>query len=339
MPFPYHDLRDFLDDLRVQGDLVKIEEPIDVSREKNELASLQSHVAGVDGPCLWLENLVGYNTPNIPLVLNVFGSRRRMAAALGAKTELEAKLKLSSILNDPGSWLDPTIVNRSAAPCKEIVIKGSDLDLRTQIPHVWFGDERQSYPNCDITASKDPITGELNASTYRYGLMGVDPDGKPYPEELQKSYMTAYAWWNPIYNDLGVHYSKAVKLGKPLDVAIAYVLDPTLFAIGGGPSILMGTHKWDKYALTGGVRGKPLELVKCENPTSTSRRARNTSWKVRSKCHRAKSPTVRTAISSATTIPPSSCRSSKLTPSRAAVSPSGTTSTKCGRRSTTAMSA
>jgi 4-hydroxy-3-polyprenylbenzoate decarboxylase len=265
MPFPYRDLRDFLDELSAQGDLVKIEEPIDVGRKTNELAALQSHVAGLDGPCLWLDNLVGYNTPGIPLILNVFGSRRRMAAALGAKTELEAKLKLSRILNEPGSWLDPVIVNRASAPCKEVVIKGDQIDLRTQIPHVWFGDERQSYPNCDITASKDPVSGELNASTYRYGLLSVDPDGKPYSEELQKSYMTAYAWWNPIYNDLGVHYSKAVKLGKPLDVAIAYVLDPTLFAIGGGPSILLGTHAWDKYALTGAVRGKPLELVKCEN--------------------------------------------------------------------------
>lgn len=63
MPFPYSDLRDFLDELSAEGDLVKIEEPIDVGRKTNELAALQSHVAGLDGPCLRLDNLVGYNTP------------------------------------------------------------------------------------------------------------------------------------------------------------------------------------------------------------------------------------------------------------------------------------
>src|SRR5271157_3399696 len=99
MPFPFRDLRAFLDELAANGDLVKISEPIDVGRGTNELAALQSYVAGIEGPTLWLDNLVGYNTPGIPLILNVFGSRRRMAAALGADSELEAKLKLSRILN------------------------------------------------------------------------------------------------------------------------------------------------------------------------------------------------------------------------------------------------
>ncbi|MGH7907873.1 MAG: UbiD family decarboxylase domain-containing protein [Candidatus Binataceae bacterium] len=265
MPFPFNDLRDFLADREAAGELLRIHEPIDVGRQTNELAALESYIASQNGPCLWLDNLVGYNTPGVPLILNVFGTRDRMAAILGASSELEAKLKVSEILNEPGRWPDPRIVDAADAPCKEVVIREKDIDLKKQIPHVWFGDERQSYPNCDITVSRDPATGLLNASTYRYGLLDLDPNGKPYPEELQRSYMTAYAWWNPIYNDLGVHYNQAIKLGKPLDVAIAYCIDPTLSAIGGGPSILMGTHRWDKCALAGAVRGRPVDLVKCES--------------------------------------------------------------------------
>ena len=88
-------------------------------------------------------------------------------------------------------------MNRNDAPCKEVVIAESDIDLRAQLPHVWFGEERQSYPNCNTTVSKDPETGQINASTYRYGFLDIDPDGNPYPEDLQKTCMTTYAWWNP----------------------------------------------------------------------------------------------------------------------------------------------
>ena len=61
-----------------------------------------------------------------------------------------------------------------------------------------------------------------------------------------------------------MHYAKAVKQGKPLQIAVAFCPEPTVLAIGGGPAILQGAHEWDKYALAGAVRGEPLELVKCE---------------------------------------------------------------------------
>lgn len=264
MAFPYADLREYLAELEQQGELIKISEPVDVGHQTNELAALESYVAGQEGPCLLLDNLENYNTPEVPLLLNVYGTRRRMAAVLGANSEFEAKHRISDIINDPASWLDPKIVDAEAAPCKEVRISEADVDLKRHMPHVWFGDERQSYPNCNITVSRDPETGNLNASTYRYGLLDLDPDGKPYPEDLQRNCLTTYAWWNPPYNDIGIHYAKAVKRGEPLAVAAAFGPEPTVMAIGGGPAILQGTHPWDKYALTGAVRGKPLELVKCE---------------------------------------------------------------------------
>jgi 4-hydroxy-3-polyprenylbenzoate decarboxylase len=264
MAFPYHDLRANLEDLERMGQLARVREPIDVGYRTNELATLESYVAGMNGPTLWLDNLLHYNTPDVPVILNVYGTRERMALALGAADEFEAKCRVSRILQSPGTWPDANIVARSQAPCKEVVIRDGDIDLRSQLPHVWFGDERQSYPNCNITVSRDPETGVMNASTYRFGLLDLDPEGKPYREDWQKAYMTTYAWWNPPYNDIGAHYRRAVNRGHSLELAIAYVPEPTVMAIGGGPSILMGTHKWDKYALAGAVRGRGLDVVRCE---------------------------------------------------------------------------
>jgi 4-hydroxy-3-polyprenylbenzoate decarboxylase/2,5-furandicarboxylate decarboxylase 1 len=264
MPFPFHDLRAFLEHLEEQGQLLRVSEPIDVGHKTNELAALESYVAGREGPCLILDRLTGYNTPEVPLVLNVYGTRARIAAALGAPDEYAAKIRISDILNHPERWPDPVTVERGQAPCKQVVIGEADIDLKRQIPHVWFGDERQSYPNCNITVSRDPQTGTLNASTYRYGLLDLDPQGNPYPEEIQKTCLTTYAWWNPPYNDIGIHYAKAVKRGESLPIAAAFAPEPTVMAIGGGPAILQGTHRWDKYALAGAVRGQPIELVKCE---------------------------------------------------------------------------
>ena len=94
-----------------------------------------------DGPALMLNNLEGYNTPDIPVIFNPFGTRERTAMMIDERDPLESKKKARAVLGDPSSWIDPVVVDRDKAPCKEVVINKDDISLDKQLPHVWFGKE------------------------------------------------------------------------------------------------------------------------------------------------------------------------------------------------------
>ncbi len=75
MPDP--DLPSFLDRLERRGDLLRVRDPIDPDLEATALArSMQAR----EGPALLFEHPVG---SRIPLLLNLFGHRRRIEAVLG----------------------------------------------------------------------------------------------------------------------------------------------------------------------------------------------------------------------------------------------------------------
>ncbi len=74
----FDSLGDFLDTLERQGELLRIRAPI--SRDL-EIAELTSQVHRAGGPALLFENVTG---ASMPVVTNVLGTARRVAAALGA---------------------------------------------------------------------------------------------------------------------------------------------------------------------------------------------------------------------------------------------------------------
>ena len=113
MPFPYRDLRDFLDELSAQGDLVKIEEPIDVGRKTNELAALQSLVdpeqhLELDGlsDSAWRERIGNAVPPE---------AAKGIASVLG-KTLLLAWSGETFMLSAEAIWVQPIAVALSVMP-------------------------------------------------------------------------------------------------------------------------------------------------------------------------------------------------------------------------------
>lgn len=261
MAYPYDSIRDYLNELEKRGELKKIDAPIKVGRDDTELDSLTRYLQNTNGPAVLLTNPLGINTPGIPLLINLFGSRKRAALALGEETTQAARSK--SIRAQTEAWPEPVVVKngKKRVACKDVIIKGNDIDLRRDFPKVWFYGERQVYLTSGLTVSKDPVTGTKNMGWYRYGMLDKDPEGKQLPAEIQKRYLTAYVWWNPPITDIGRHFAKAVHKGQPLQVAIALTCDPALH-IAGGTSIPTGKFE---AAFAGALRnGHPVEMVKCE---------------------------------------------------------------------------
>ena len=254
----FEDMRAYLAKLEEMGQYRKIDLPFRARRGDSELQALMRYLCDREGPALLLGQVQGINTTGIPMIFNAFGTRQRTALTIGQKDWHAAKVWHAEILNDRSRWLEPKLVDRSQAPCKEVIIR--DVALDKQLPHVWFGKEGPSYLTNAMTFSRDPETGIRNVGWYRLTqfLDATHPLGGSYPPARAKTDLAAFYWWQPPMSDIGRHVYKASRQGKHLEVAIACSGDPALHVAAA--TGLIG----DEAAFAGGLRGAPVELVKCE---------------------------------------------------------------------------
>ncbi len=258
----FKDMRAFLAHLEEQGQLKQVDVPLNCARETNELQALMRHLAETNGPALVLNQLEGYNMPGVPLIFNPFGTRERTAMTIGLADPRDSKLKHAAVLGDRSSWHKPTLVERANAPCKEVVIPREQVSIDRQLPHVWFGKEGASYICGGVVTTKDPETGARNVGWYRLTQLWncLHPEGGSYTEEQQKRQLSIFAFWNPPMNHIGFHLAKAQRLGKPLEIAVACQCDPAVH-LAAATGVPLGA---DEMEFAGGLRGAPVELVKCE---------------------------------------------------------------------------
>jgi 4-hydroxy-3-polyprenylbenzoate decarboxylase len=134
------------------------------------------------GPALLFENVTGYKGARV--LMNQFGSERRMKMALGVESldevakRIEAllhpvpptsfvdKLKMLPMLAEVGSFF-PKVVRGKDAACKEVVLRGEDVDvLKFPVLTTWPGDGGPfiTLPN---VMTRDPKTGKRNVGMYR----------------------------------------------------------------------------------------------------------------------------------------------------------------------------
>ena len=188
----YKDIRDYIAKLESDGELKNIsgDVQLDCTRKTGELDAITKHLIQNNGPALLVDGscLKPYNTKDIPVLINLFGSPKRTAMVVGETDLTKARDKICALVGNRNSWLDPVIVGRNQAPCQEIVIPEKEVDVCSQIPIVYFGKEGSPYITCGVEASKDPESGVLNHGWYRLAILDVDPEGKPFPQELRKKH-------------------------------------------------------------------------------------------------------------------------------------------------------
>jgi UbiD family decarboxylase len=252
----YTDLRDFLALFEREGKLKHVKSPMKCGWPDTELAALSRYLLNEDiGPVI-LENLEGYNTPEVPVIINLFGSPEKTAMVLGTKSWAEAVEKQTLMMNQ--EWPEPKMVE--TGPCKQVIIKEKDIDLRKQVPKVFFM-EGQAFITGLVSVTQDPETGERNVGWYRFGFYDQHPQtGEWYSEEKQKKCLQGYIFWNPPLSHIGRHFAKAVKKGKPLELAIAGPCEPTIHA-AACTDIPFGK---DEFAFAGALKEAPVEIVQCE---------------------------------------------------------------------------
>ena len=258
MAYPYPKLRDFVERLEKEGELKRIEVEIDPILE---IAEITDRVSKEMGPALLFENIKGSRHP---LLINAFGSYRRMNLALGVESlqevaqriedllEIKApegtldKLKMLPRLADLASFIPKSV--RSGA-CQEVVKTENFSLLEFPIIQCWPQDAGR-YITMPLVFSKNPETGKRNCGMYRL--------------QVFDDTTTAMHWQTHKHG--AQHYREGKRLtgestkNKRMEVAAAIGADPAVVF----SAIVPLPDDLDEMMFAGFLRQKPVEMVPCK---------------------------------------------------------------------------
>jgi 2,5-furandicarboxylate decarboxylase 1 len=226
---PFNDLREFITFLERQGELIRTQKPVDV---KYEISAYIRKTSDVQGPALLFENVKDFA---MPVLGGVFATRKRAFLALETSNE-EYVNKFQSALDH---LLAPKLV--ANAPCKEVIIKGKDVDLNKLPVPIFSEKDPAPFITLGLCISRDPKSGGKNTSIYRLQLKGRNRLGI-MAQHLVRQLM------------------EAESIGKGLPIAIAIGTDPVLPLA----TQWMAPYGTDELALAGSLRGAPVEVAKAE---------------------------------------------------------------------------
>jgi 4-hydroxy-3-polyprenylbenzoate decarboxylase len=180
----YNDLRAFLSALEQTGELKRIRATVN---PKLEITEVCQRALRSNGPALLFERP---EDSTIPLLGNLFGSTRRVLAALGCRTleEFRAIGRSLAFLREPewpehaGAILDklpalhkllhvkPRVVQ--SPPCQERVIEGAAVDLgMLPVQTCWPGDAGPLI-TWGLVATRGPLQTRQNLGVYRQQVIG-----------------------------------------------------------------------------------------------------------------------------------------------------------------------
>jgi UbiD family decarboxylase len=237
-------LREFIDAKECEGNLLRVPLEIDTLDEIGAFIA-RADDEGIDKPILF-EKPRGFD---IPVLANTVGARRSEIAAahrVDAGGELLAKVaaRMQAVLEAGG--VPPVYADSAVAPCKEVVIKGDDVDL-DMLP-----------------------------------VLRLNPgDGKGSPDFLEGRFITSLIVSKPREEAHNLSYHRlevTQKNGGPMRVfrlsgdarSMRDRAFPMAFVLGVTPEFLLAgankalPHEGNDFAYIGGLRDEPVELVSCE---------------------------------------------------------------------------
>ncbi len=242
------DLRDWIALLEREGELVRVSAEVDPDLEITEIVD---RTVKAGGPALLFEKPKGARHP---LLINQFGTERRMCLAFGVERLDDVGRKVADVLEmqPPAGLMDkvrglqklksiagalPQTVRRGA--CQEVVLRGDEVDLGIlPVQRCWPGDPAP-FITLPAVITRDPRTGSRNVGMYRMQVI----DGR-----------TTFMHWQ-IHKDGRADW---LATDGRIEVAVAIGLDPITAYSASAP---LPKHI-DELMLAGFLRGAPVELVR-----------------------------------------------------------------------------
>ena len=259
----YDDLRAWIEKLEKSGELKRIQQEVDPILE---IAEITDRVSKSGGPALLFERVKGY--PGAQVLMNQFGSERRMRLALDVNSldEISGRIQALMNLRAPDGFLDkirmlpmlaemgkffPKVVASKDAPCKEVILRENFSVLDFPILQCWPGDGGRflTLP-CVITRDPGKETGgdgkgKRNVGMYRMQVY----DGQTTGMHWQRQKVAAE------------HYRERMRQGAevatPENAAAARVA--WMAETGGGATLPVGANA--NVTAWGNPKGDRLEVA------------------------------------------------------------------------------
>jgi 4-hydroxy-3-polyprenylbenzoate decarboxylase len=256
----YRDLRDFIQQLEMQGELRKLSQPVSPHLE---MTAIGDKLLRSGGPAVLCTNPQGYE---IPCLINLFGTPRRVALGMGAQEvaelrdigQLLANLKEPEPprgLKDAGKLLQmgkalwdmkPSV--QSKALCQDVVQAADEIDL-AQLPvqTCWPGDAGPLI-TWGLVITRGPQS--VPAPRLRQNL-GI------YRQQVIGRRQVIMRWLAHRGGALDFREFARANPGRPFPIAVALGADPAtiLGAVTPVPDSL------SEYQFAGLLRGSRTELV------------------------------------------------------------------------------
>jgi 4-hydroxy-3-polyprenylbenzoate decarboxylase len=263
---PHTSLRDFIAVLEARCALAHVSAPVSPHLEMTEIGT---RLISGGGPAVLFENPMGPNGPYGPpwprrVLGNLFGTTERVAWAMGREVaELPALGEALAFLNHPAPpasfkeaiELLPTLKlaltknprTVSNAPCQQIVMQGTDIDLaKIPIQTCWPGEPAPliTFPLV-VTAPPGGRPEDANLGIYRMQVVGRDK--------------TLMRWLTHRGGAQHLAAQGKASTAGPLPVAAVIGADPatTIAAVTPIPENV------SEYAFAGMIRGKRTRLTDC----------------------------------------------------------------------------
>jgi len=252
-------LRAFIGAIEAAGDLVRVQRPVSVDKEITEIADRCMKSPG-GGPALLFTSptLLKGGPSRYPVAVNLFGSEKRMALALGVECLDTIGERIAALLNlkVPDSMLGklallpqlaevakfPPRTTGGRPPCQEVVIRAQDVDLSQFPVPVCWPEDGGPYITLPGVITRDPVSGVRNVGMYRIQVLGK--------AEL------AMHWQR--HKVGAAHWREMAARGERMPVAIALGGDPASVYAASAPL----PPSIDEFLFAGFLRKEPVRLAK-----------------------------------------------------------------------------
>lgn len=249
-----HDITSFLAAAHKIGQLKRIALPVS---KHLEITEISDRVVKAAGPALLFENVK--ENPGVPVAIGLFGSHERTALALhdtpqNIATRIEGLIQMRPsggflALAQMGLKVLPTALSAGVrhvknGPCKEVIFRGDDVDLNSLPVLTCWPDDGGPFVTLPMVFTHNPNTGRRNVGMYRVQIFDK---------------ATAGMHWQ-IHKVGAQHAREAAQNNQPIEAALCLGGDPCLPFCALAPL----PEEIDEMIFAGFLRGKPVEMVKCE---------------------------------------------------------------------------
>lgn len=254
--YPYDSIRDYVAALEMRGRLVRVPEMDQDKYEMTAFAYRLNDRMRDKAPAFLIERTkINNRWYDTPVVGNLYNGYSTIAQCFGVQDLTDdqsamydsAVSRILNFLNPDYTWrkIVPVVVDRSIAPCKEVVHFGDEVDLYR---YPWIKNnpaDAGQYISAGSVIMHDPELGR-NVGTYRMQVKGSRKTGVYFTNQSH-----GYKFM-----------MRAIERGEnKVPVSVAIGIDPVSWMMSSTRLADLGD---DEFAIAGGFRGKAVPLVKSE---------------------------------------------------------------------------